>query len=200
MVLMIDPGAARRRAEQGRAGARVESWQEGSGNAALAGRELAPAEVIAAEARLTEIARALQAAGAAGGLDQLRAAAYTALLTGRDPGTLIPAQPPPASADAPSPGQAPGQAPGSGPGDPAAGPGGGPRAWPASSAGDGGSDRAGDCGPASGARAWPASSAGDGGNSRAGGGCPGSLAALTGSVHLTIVKFFSCTGLLCDSG
>jgi hypothetical protein len=90
LVLAIDPDAARRRAEAGRADARVEWWNEGSGNAALAGRELRPAEVIAADARLTAIARVLQEAGAPGGIDALRAAVYTALLTGRDPATLIP--------------------------------------------------------------------------------------------------------------
>src|SRR5262249_41997142 len=42
MVLAADPDAARRRKDAGRAGARVESWAEGSGNAALAGRELPP--------------------------------------------------------------------------------------------------------------------------------------------------------------
>jgi hypothetical protein len=102
MVLMADPDAVRRRAEAGRAGARVERWAEGSGNATLAGRELPPAEVIVADARLTAIAKALQAAGAAGTLDQLRAAVYTALLTGRDPETLLPA-PGPAAGATPSP-------------------------------------------------------------------------------------------------
>src|SRR6266704_547163 len=33
MALLIDPAAARRRSEKGRADARVEAWQEGSGNA-----------------------------------------------------------------------------------------------------------------------------------------------------------------------
>ena len=43
---------------------RVEAWQEGSGNLALAGRELDPADAIAADRRITAIARALHAAGA----------------------------------------------------------------------------------------------------------------------------------------
>jgi hypothetical protein len=91
MVLTIDPDAARRRAERGRQDARVEVWPEGSGNSGLAGRELPPAEAVAADARLTEIAHALKDAGVPGSIDQLRAAVFTALLTGRDPQSLIPA-------------------------------------------------------------------------------------------------------------
>lgn len=90
MLLALDPKAARERAEQGRREARVEVWQETSGNSAIGGRELASAEVIIADKRITAIARALKDAGAPGGLDQLRAAVYTALLTGRDPQTLLP--------------------------------------------------------------------------------------------------------------
>jgi hypothetical protein len=91
MVLWLDAEALRRRAERARAGARVETWPEGSGNACISGRELPPAEVIAADARITAIAKALKAAGAVGSLDRLRAAVLTALLTGRDPWTLLPA-------------------------------------------------------------------------------------------------------------
>jgi hypothetical protein len=93
MVLMFEPGAVRRRAEKGRALARVETWQEGSGNWGIAGRELAAADVITADKRLTAIARALKDAGADGNLDQLRAAVLAALLTGRDPQTLAPPKP-----------------------------------------------------------------------------------------------------------
>ncbi len=91
LVLMVDPEAARRRRERARDDARVESWQEGSGNSGLAGRELPPAEVIIADKRITAIARELKNAGAAGTIDQLRAAVFTALLTGRDPAALLPA-------------------------------------------------------------------------------------------------------------
>src|SRR5258708_5996844 len=90
MVLWLDPAAARRRAEQGRAQARVEAWPEGSGNAGLAGRELPAADAVAADKRITAIARALKDAGAPGTLDQLRAAVFVALLAGRDPQTLLP--------------------------------------------------------------------------------------------------------------
>ena len=85
MVLAIDPDSARRRAESGRSDARVEAWQEGSGNGALCGRELPAAEVLAADKRIDTMARSLKAAGASGTMDQLRAAVFTALLLGRDP-------------------------------------------------------------------------------------------------------------------
>ena len=119
LVHCIDPAAVRRRMTKARDDARVEAWQEGSGNLALAGRELAPAEAIAADRRITAIARALQAAGASGSLDQLRAAVFTALLAGRDPGTLAPepgpdaaaaSAPDPDAAGAPDRGAAPGPA------------------------------------------------------------------------------------------
>jgi hypothetical protein len=90
MILYLAPQALRRRAEKARADARVESWQEGSGNGALAGRELPPAEMIAADERISAIARALSEAGASGTMDQLRAAVFTALLAGRDPESLLP--------------------------------------------------------------------------------------------------------------
>ncbi|HET9899022.1 MAG TPA: DUF222 domain-containing protein [Streptosporangiaceae bacterium] len=89
LVLIVDPDATRRRRERARAQARVEAWQETSGNSALAGRELPSAEMITADKRLTAIARALKKGGAEGSIDQLRAAVFTALLTGRDPWTLL---------------------------------------------------------------------------------------------------------------
>src|SRR5262249_22712237 len=90
-VLAYDPEAAERRRESARKDASVQSWAEGSGNACLAGRELSPADVVEASARLTEQARWLRQHGAAGNTDQLRAAAYVALLTGRSLDTLLPA-------------------------------------------------------------------------------------------------------------
>jgi len=89
-VLAADPGAAVRRRRDARADADVESWDESSGNAALAGRELPPAQVIAALARLTALARWLHDNGAAGTIGQLRAAAYLALLADRPVESLLP--------------------------------------------------------------------------------------------------------------
>jgi len=77
-------------AERARRDARVEVWPESSGNAALAGRELPASEVIAADQRVTAIARKLRDAGVPGSLDELRAMAFMALLTGRDLDTLLP--------------------------------------------------------------------------------------------------------------
>ena len=90
MVLSIDPAAARQRAENGKNDARVEAWQENSGNMGLVGRELAASDALAADKRLTAIAQALRDAGTEGTLDQLRAAVFIALLAGRDPDELLP--------------------------------------------------------------------------------------------------------------
>ena len=94
LVLSVDPAAARRRMTRARGDARVEAWQETSGNLALAGRELDPAGAAAADRRITAIAQALKDNGAAGTLDQLRAAVFTALLAGQHPDTLLPAPDP----------------------------------------------------------------------------------------------------------
>jgi hypothetical protein len=89
-VLSADPGAADRRREEARKDAEVQSWDEPSGNAALAGRELPPADVIAADSRITGLARWLQDRGAIGTLSQLRAAAYIAVLADRPLESLLP--------------------------------------------------------------------------------------------------------------
>jgi hypothetical protein len=102
-VMVIDPEAAGRRRRAGRQEACVEFWNEPSGNAGLAGRELPPAEVIAADQRITALARWLKARGAAGTMDQLRAAVFTALLGGMPVESLLPQAPDPASDPASDP-------------------------------------------------------------------------------------------------
>jgi hypothetical protein len=82
-VLAADPGAADRHREKAEKQARVEAWSESSGTAALAGRDLRPADVIAADRRIDSLARQLKAAGIAGSLGQLRARAYVTLLLGQ---------------------------------------------------------------------------------------------------------------------
>jgi hypothetical protein len=62
----------------------VERWAEDSGNAALAGRELPPDQVLAADERISARARELKAAGLEGGTDELRARALLDLLLGQD--------------------------------------------------------------------------------------------------------------------
>ena len=70
-VLALDPDAAAKRRAQGERQARVEVWAEPSGTAALAGRDLPPAAVVAADKRITSLALALKAAGVDGTMDQL---------------------------------------------------------------------------------------------------------------------------------
>jgi Domain of unknown function (DUF222) len=84
-VMEAAPDKARKRREEAAAkDARVERWAEDSGNAALMGRELPPAEVLAADQRITAWARQLKAAGLDGDMDMLRARAYLDLLLGKD--------------------------------------------------------------------------------------------------------------------
>ena len=63
-VLAHDPQAAERRQDDARTEAAVCAWTETSGNAALAGRELATTDVIHARVRLTALARWLHTHGA----------------------------------------------------------------------------------------------------------------------------------------
>ena len=107
----VAPAKARRRREQAAKDARVQRWAEDSGNAALMGRELPPAEVLAADQRITAWARQLKRAGLAGDMDVLRAPALTwtccwartpgparTLAAGPGPGRSGPGSPPAAGA------------------------------------------------------------------------------------------------------
>ena len=101
-VIQVAPGKAVKRREEAEQNARVERWPEPSGNAGLAGRELPPADVLAAGQRITWWARQLKKAGLEGDMDQLRARAYIDIMLGRD--STLPARPkPPASTDATAP-------------------------------------------------------------------------------------------------
>ena len=111
------PDKARKRRETAARFARVERWAEDSGNAALAGRELSPDQALAADERITALARELKAAGLDGGTDELRARAFLDLLLGKDsrprgsqPASSQPASSQPASFQPGTPGQ-PGPAP-----------------------------------------------------------------------------------------
>ena len=84
-VIEVNPGAARQRREAAAKDKRVEVITEQSGNCQLAGRELPPAAVLAANENLTARARELRAAGVPGGMDELRALAYLEALGGLDP-------------------------------------------------------------------------------------------------------------------
>ena len=83
-VMEVAPDKARKRREQAARDARVQRWAEDSGNAALMGRELPPAEVLAADQRITAWARELKKAGLDGDMDVLRARAYLDLLLDKD--------------------------------------------------------------------------------------------------------------------
>ena len=116
-VLLLDPGAERRRREEAQRGARVECWANPDGTATLTGRWLPPAEVLAADKRLCQVAawwkKQIRAAWKLAdpgqemprpehGTDLLRARAYLALLLGQPvdtpPADLLP------PAEAPGPG------------------------------------------------------------------------------------------------
>jgi hypothetical protein len=83
-VMEVAPDKARKRREQAAKSARVEQWAEFSGNAALMGRELPPAEVLAAGQRIDSWAAQLKEAGLAGTTDEVRARAFLDLLLGTD--------------------------------------------------------------------------------------------------------------------
>jgi len=65
---------------------------EPAGTWSLAGRDMPPAEVLAADKHVDAAARDLKAAGAEGTLEQLRARAVPRLLSGRPLYTLLPGQ------------------------------------------------------------------------------------------------------------
>jgi len=83
-VMDVAPEKAKKRREDAAKDARVERWTEDSGNAALMGRELPPAEVLAADQRITAWAHELRKGGLDGDMDQLRARAYLDLLLDKD--------------------------------------------------------------------------------------------------------------------
>jgi hypothetical protein len=83
-VLAADPGAAERRKKTARKDTRVELWREDSGNATLAGRELRPSSALALGRKLDSDAAWLSACGVPGSRSELRALAYTTLLSGRN--------------------------------------------------------------------------------------------------------------------
>ncbi len=101
-VAAADPRAASRRRREAEKDARVELWDEPAGTKALAGRDLPAAQVLAADQRISAIARELKNRGAAGTLSLLRAKVYLALLAGQPLDHLLPApataQQPPAPA------------------------------------------------------------------------------------------------------
>src|SRR5580693_1491112 len=113
-VLDIAPDEAVKRREEGRLAARVQRWREDSGNAALMGRELPPAEVLAADQRISWWARQLKKAGLDGDMDVLRARAYLDLLLNKDSRPAVPPAQPGAGQDSTDSQDSRSGAPGSG--------------------------------------------------------------------------------------
>jgi hypothetical protein len=83
-VIKAAPEKAKERRETAAKDARVERWLQDTGNAALMGCELPPAEALAADEQITALAKELRAAGLEGDMDQLRARAFLDLLLGTD--------------------------------------------------------------------------------------------------------------------
>jgi hypothetical protein len=67
----------------------VETWSEGSGNGAIAGRELPADRAILADRHVRVLARALQQEGMGGTLEQISAEVFLAVLTGQSPDSLL---------------------------------------------------------------------------------------------------------------
>ena len=166
-VLAIDAAAANRRRKRAEKDARVETWTEAAGTAALAGRDLPPADVIAADQRIDALARWLHDQGAEGTLAQLRSRVFTALLNGHGTETLLPRSTPSDDGTRPDPATAP-------PGSPDPG-------SPDSGSPDSGSPDSGSPDPGS-----PAPGAARGRWLRSGNGASAWPVGLGGSVNLTI--------------
>ena len=88
-VLAADPAAAERRREETEKRAWVALFGDHDGTACLSGRFLPAAQAAAAWARICAMAKAMESAGAGGGMDLLRAQVFVGLLLGTLP--LIPA-------------------------------------------------------------------------------------------------------------
>ena len=118
-VIAADPEGAEQRRQEAQRHAKVTLYPDpATGTGTLTGTRLPSVHAAAAMARLTSIARAMKAAGMAGGLDFLRANAFIGLLLGTL--QLVPppdGDPGPAAPTDPDPGPSPGD-PGTGPSDP----------------------------------------------------------------------------------
>ena len=84
-VIKADPQGAERRREETERNAKVALYPEDEGTATLAGHGLPGVQAAAAMARITALARAMQAAGAAGRIDLVRARVFLGLLLGTLP-------------------------------------------------------------------------------------------------------------------
>src|SRR5580704_4588418 len=81
-VITVDPAAAERRREEAERNARVELSGDPESTGSLAGRFLPAGHAAAAWSRICALAKALESAGAPGGIDLLRAQVFIGLLLG----------------------------------------------------------------------------------------------------------------------
>jgi hypothetical protein len=102
-VVKADPEGAERRRRESERNAQVVLYPEDEGTATLAGYALPGVQASAAMARITALAKAMQAAGNGGRIDLVRAQVFLGLLLGTLP--YIP--PPPGGPDDPPPGSPP---------------------------------------------------------------------------------------------
>jgi hypothetical protein len=93
-VISVDPAAAERRREEAERRARVGLHADEEGTATLSGHNLPGVQACAAMARITALAQAMKAAGAAGGIDLLRAQVLIGLLLNTLPGIPPPLEDP----------------------------------------------------------------------------------------------------------
>ena len=101
VAMKLDPEAFKRgKDQQRRDRQRVTAGREESGNAFLAGRELAIEDALASKAHIDALAVALRRGGLPGTLQQLRVLAFNDLTQGRDPRDRL-ASPGPADGAAP---------------------------------------------------------------------------------------------------
>jgi Domain of unknown function (DUF222) len=112
-VIKADPDGAERRRRRAERNAAVVMYPEDEGTATLAGYALPGVQAAAAMARITALAKAMQAAGNRGQIDFVRAQVFLGLLLGTlpyippPPGEPPPSEPP----DEPPPSEPPGEPP-----------------------------------------------------------------------------------------
>jgi Domain of unknown function (DUF222) len=84
-AIAADPDAAEKRRADAERNARVASWREPAGTTAIQASGLNPVDAMDAEAAVQQRAQEYKKAGMTGGMDKLRARAFTDKLTGRNP-------------------------------------------------------------------------------------------------------------------
>ena len=125
-VIKADPDGAERRRQEAERRAMVALYPEDEGTATLAGYNLPGIDAAAAMARITALAKAMQAAGTRGRIDLVRAQVFLGLLLGTlpyipPPADGVPSDGQPSPADGPPAGGPPAGGPPAG-GPPAGGP------------------------------------------------------------------------------